>query len=315
MTYGPLAFVAVDSLAPIHAGINPPCATAGRAPRLRLPTIILRRPQRRGLRRNIPTKPRHQHGAAGNETAGDGIHQPGPNDQEDERGRKGKTGNRRKVAVAVRDVPGRIQEAASGRPLSSQHKSSMRIYDGISTQRSRMNPGCMAAGVGVVCHPGVAFDMLLQNEDMPASCCNHSRRRRCSRKPQPIGREIELRHDSAEHANRSPATAKGMRATGRATADGLTARFRDFTWIDDIALRTPLHAVRSLTVRVEGNLTCLRIGKVAGHCDIAPGRLTHDARWTRFGSRGREDDECRRNQDLFDHTGSGFRTRPKITGQ
>lgn len=171
-------------------------------------------------------------------------------------------------------MAGQIKEAALGGLFSSQPKSRMRIYDGISTQRSRVDPGRVTAGVGVVCHPGIAFDMLLQNEDMPMPRCDHSRRRRCSRKPQPIGREVQLRHDMTEHAKRGSATAEGMRTTGRTTADGLTACFRHFTRISEIALRTALHAVRFLAVRVlgvsvEGNARCLRIGKVARHCDIA----------------------------------------------
>ena len=32
-----------------------------------------------------------------------------------------------------------------------------------------MYPGRVAAGVGVVCHPHITFDLLLENKDMPAS--------------------------------------------------------------------------------------------------------------------------------------------------
>jgi len=93
-----------------------------------------------------------------------------------------------------------------------------------------MDPGGVATRVGIVRHPHIPSDMLLQNEDVPASRGNHSRRWCRSWKPQPVGGEIQSGHDAAEHTYRCAATAESAGATGRAPTDDLTTptvRFRD----------------------------------------------------------------------------------------
>jgi hypothetical protein len=94
-----------------------------------------------------------------------------------------------------------------------------RVDDRIASQRPRMNSRRVPARVGIVCHPHVAPDMLLQDEDVPAPGRNHSRRRRGTREAQPIMREIQFGHDTAEHPYRRAATAKRVGTPGRAAAD------------------------------------------------------------------------------------------------
>ena len=65
----------------------------------------------------------------------------------------------------------------------------MWIDDRIPLHRSCVYPGRVAAGVGVVGQPRIAVDMAFQDKYVPASCRNHSRRRRGSRKFQPVGRQ------------------------------------------------------------------------------------------------------------------------------
>jgi hypothetical protein len=66
----------------------------------------------------------------------------------------------------------------------------VRINDGIAGKRARMYPRRVAAGVGIVRHPGIAFDMRLKHEYVPASRSTHSRSRRGSGKAKPVGCEV-----------------------------------------------------------------------------------------------------------------------------
>src|SRR2546430_14036219 len=85
-----------------------------------------------------------------------------------------------------------------------------------------MNSGCAPARVGIIGHPDVTSDMLLQNEDVPSSRGNHARCRRRSREAQPVGGEVQSGHDMAKHAYGCTTTAERTRATGRPAADDLT---------------------------------------------------------------------------------------------
>ena len=99
----------------------------------------------------------------------------------------------------------------------------MRIHDRIATKRARMNSRRVTTGVGIVGHPGVTIDVLLQDEDVPMSCSNHARCRRCPGKAKPVRCEIQFRHDPAEHAQGRAAATEGPRTAGRTTADDLRA--------------------------------------------------------------------------------------------
>jgi hypothetical protein len=65
-----------------------------------------------------------------------------------------------------------------------------RIYDYIAAKRACMYPRSVSAGVGIICHPGVALDMRLKHEYVPASRGNHSRSRRGSGKAKPVSCEV-----------------------------------------------------------------------------------------------------------------------------
>ena len=86
-----------------------------------------------------------------------------------------------------------------------------------------MYPRRMTAGVGIVCHPGIAFDMRLKHEYVPVSRSNHSRSRRGSGKAKPVRCEVQFRHDPAEDPQRGSATTERSRAAGRPTANQLGA--------------------------------------------------------------------------------------------
>ena len=73
-----------------------------------------------------------------------------------------------------------------------------RIDDGIAAKRARVYPRSVTAGVGIVCHPGIALDMRLKHEHVPVSRGNHSRRRCGSGEAKPVRGEVQFGHDPAE---------------------------------------------------------------------------------------------------------------------
>jgi hypothetical protein len=81
----------------------------------------------------------------------------------------------------------------------------------------------VAAGLGVVCHPGIAFDVLFQNEYVAASCSNHAWSGCGSGEAKPISCQVQFRHDSTKHAQRRTTAAERPRATRRTSSDNLGA--------------------------------------------------------------------------------------------
>lgn len=173
-----------------------------------------------------------------------------------------------------------------------------------------MNSRCLAARVRVVCHPRIAFDMSLQNENVPTSRSDHSGCGRCPWKAQPVGCEIQTRHDPAENTYGRTATAERAGTTGRTTADGLTAidiHVREFA--------TVIPCGRSMWVRTNPLTTGLRRREVAGHGHIAFGYLSGAGR-TGFRSDRPGYNKDRRNEDLFKHAGlRSERSCPAIRSQ
>lgn len=87
-----------------------------------------------------------------------------------------------------------------------------------------MQSGRATAGIGIICHPHIAAEVLLQNEDMAAAGRNHSRRRRRPRKAQPVRREIQFRDDATKYAQGGAAAAERRRAPGGAPANNPIVR-------------------------------------------------------------------------------------------
>src|SRR4051812_16868621 len=100
----------------------------------------------------------------------------------------------------------------------------MRIDDREPGNRSDMQPRSSAPGVGVEHEPLLALDMSLEHEHVPAPGRRHVRGRLCSRKPQPVRREVQRRDDLAEQVERGTAAAEKPGATSWPTTDD-SARF------------------------------------------------------------------------------------------
>ena len=64
--------------------------------------------------------------------------------------------------------------------------SAARVDDGVASQRTRVRACGVTARVGVIRHPHVAAERLLENKDMPPSRRDHSWRRRGAWKAQPV---------------------------------------------------------------------------------------------------------------------------------
>lgn len=164
-----------------------------------------------------------------------------------------------------------------------------------------MNPRRAAARIGIICHPHVAADVLLQNEDMAAPGRNHSRRRRRPRKAQPVRGEIQFRDDAAKHAQGCAAAAERRRASGRTAANDPVIRDnRRSGRIPDVSHRHSHRAIGLQRLPWSPFTAWLRIREVAGHGDVAFGRLKNTIR-PRFRDCTGSDKKDARRKNSFDH--------------
>ena len=164
-----------------------------------------------------------------------------------------------------------------------------------------MHPRRAAARIGIIRHPHIAAEVLLQNEDMAAPGRNHSRCRRRSGKAQPVRGEIQFRDDSAEHAQGCAAAAEGGRASGRTPADDpVSGDDRRGGSISYVSHRHSGRAIGLQGVPWRPFAARLRIREVAGHGDVAFGRLKNAIR-PRFRDGTGSDKEDARRKNLFDH--------------
>lgn len=164
-----------------------------------------------------------------------------------------------------------------------------------------MNPRRAAARIGIICHPHVAAEVLLQNEDMAAPGRNHSRRRRRPRKAQPVRGEIQFRDDAAKYAQGCAAAAERRRASGRTAANDPVIRDnRRSGRIPDVSHRHSHRAIGLQRLPWSPFTAWLRIREVAGHGDVAFGRLKNAIR-PRFRDCTGSDKKDARRKNSFDH--------------
>ncbi len=164
-----------------------------------------------------------------------------------------------------------------------------------------MQPRRATARIGIIRHPHITAEVLLQNEDMAAPGRNHSRRRRRTRKAQPVRGEVQFRDDSAEHAQGCAAAAERRRASSRTPANDPASR--DDGRGGGISYVSHRHSGRAIGLQRMPWRTLaarLRIREVAGHGDVAFGRLKNAIR-SRFRDGTGSDKEHTRRKNLFNH--------------
>lgn len=164
-----------------------------------------------------------------------------------------------------------------------------------------MNPRRATARIGIIRHPHVATEVLLQNEDMTAPGRNHSWRRRRPRKAQPVRGQIQFRNDATKHAQGSSAAAERRGASGRTPANNPV--IRDNGRADCIADVSHRHSGRAIGLqRVPWRRFAarLRIREVTGHDDVAFGGWKSAIR-PRFGDGTGSNKEDARRKNSFDH--------------
>jgi len=104
----------------------------------------------------------------------------------------------------------------AGAPISA---GTARVDDGIAGDRPGMQPGPMAARIGIVHQPGVAGYVLLEHEDVAAPGRHHLGRRDGPREAQPVSRKVQGWDDPAEQMKARHAAAEPAGTSRRSTAN------------------------------------------------------------------------------------------------